>query len=107
MPPMDADTYQREAMKTLSPAADLLHAALGLAGEAGEVADALKKARYQGHPLDNDHLVEELGDLLWHAAETAHFLGVPLSQVMERNIAKLRRRYGEAFDVQKGLDRNA
>ena len=41
-------------------------AALGLAGESGEVADTIKKVLYQGHHLDILHIVEELGDVLWY-----------------------------------------
>ena len=51
---------------TLNPDKNIQQAILGLIGEWGEVADILKKHIFQGHKLDKDHLIEELGDCSWY-----------------------------------------
>src|ERR1700757_1173035 len=67
----------------------LIHAALGLASEVGEFADALKKAIFYGKPLDKVNLSEESGDLLWYLALASNVPGMlSLNENMERNIAK-------------------
>ena len=63
---MNANEYQALAMrtsnKTLSTRDHILNGVLGLCGEAGEVADSVKKAYMQGHVIDTEHIAEELGD---------------------------------------------
>lgn len=103
---MDANEYQQAAGRTLIDAPDakytdeqimLVWNALGLAGEAGEVADTIKKAVFHQHGIDRDKLIKELGDVLWYVAALCSKLGVPMSGVMEINIAKLRKRYPEGY----------
>lgn len=98
---MNANEYQLLAMRTAAGGKSLLNAALGLAGESGEVADLIKKAKFQGHPLDEDKLVEELGDVLWYVALAAEVLGVSLEDIMHRNIDKLWSRYPAGFDPER------
>jgi NTP pyrophosphatase (non-canonical NTP hydrolase) len=108
---MDANTYQIEAARTVPKDNTLQDAliicALGLSGEAGETTDLIKKIVYHGHTFDADHLVKELGDVLWYAAYLATTLGISLSYVMEMNIAKLKARYPEGFDAEKSINRKA
>ncbi len=73
---------------------DIVYLALAINGEAGELAEVVKKAWRDGKELDKDWLVEELGDILWYVAVLAHKIGVPLSEVMEKNVMKLKKRYG-------------
>lgn len=98
------DTYQTAALRTAKPMEtvddDLLHAALGLSGEVGEFADALKKHFFYGAPLDRANCKEELGDILWYIALGAAALGTTLGELAEQNIAKLRKRYPEKFTEQ-------
>jgi len=102
-------TYMVKAQKTdgtVGKEEKLLNAALGLAGEAGEFADHIKKNRFQGHDLDPDHLVKELGDILWYIAQAATALDVPIDEVMARNIKKLEARYPEGhFDADRSRNR--
>ena len=106
---MDLDAYQRLAARTIRPgrpARDLLaNWALGLTGEAGEVAEHVKKHLFHDTPLDRDAVVKELGDVLWYVAAMAGALGIPLAEVGETNIAKLRRRYPEGFDEARSRER--
>ena len=53
--------------------------ALGLVGEAGEVADACKKTLFHEHAFDRDHFLQELGDLLWYVAIAASTIDADLS----------------------------
>jgi NTP pyrophosphatase (non-canonical NTP hydrolase) len=106
---MDADEYQRLALRTEAPGRPrrerLLNAALGLCGEAGEFADSLKKAEFHAHPLDEAELRKELGDVLWYVALACDSLGLQLGEVMEANIEKLRRRYPEGFSSERSRNR--
>ena len=98
---MDFKIYQHQAMRTakpMEPADDLMHAALGLAGEAGEFADAIKKHLVYGRELDRENAIEELGDVLWFVALGCATLGVSMSDVAQKNIDKLRKRYPEKYE---------
>ena len=100
--------YQKEAMKT-APVLDsdglIDNAVYGLCGEVGECVDRLKKVKCQGHPQDIEHLIYEMGDILWYLAEMATGAGVTLEKVAEMNIRKLRQRYGETFESAKSINR--
>lgn len=85
----------------------LLHAVLGLTSEVGEFADALKKHLFYGKPLDKINLSEESGDLLWYLALAANVPGMlSIDENMERNIAKLKARYGDKFTEHLAANRN-
>lgn len=108
---MDADTYQQLAMRTAGDLAAtdlkdaLILSALGLTGEAGEVADLVKKHVAQGHPLDRERLVLEAGDVAWYLARLCSALEVPLSVVLQRNIDKLIERYPDGFSSAASMGR--
>lgn len=112
---MDAKTYQSEALKTLSsqfhfsPVPDncnLLHAAIGIATEGGELLDALKKTIFYGKELDSVNLKEELGDLMWYIAIACESLGTSIEEVCKININKLRARYPEKFTSDAAINRD-
>ena len=98
---MTFDEYAVEAFRTNNRDGDrekrMMVMALGLAGEAGEVADLIKKAVGHGHELDLEKLKKELGDCLWYIAALSEFAGVTLADVAEANIEKLRKRYPDGF----------
>ena len=106
---MTLDEYQQLAARTLSPAQTpderLANAALGLTGEAGEVAEHVKKHLFHATPLDRDAVVKELGDCLWYVAALAGVLGVSLDEVGTTNIDKLRRRYPDGFSSERSRTR--
>lgn len=103
--------YEHAAHRTISDECQedwnkaLLNAGLGLAGEAGEVVDHLKKHLFHKHTLDEVKLVKELGDLLWYIAEAGYALGVPLETIATENIAKLRARYPDGFSSERSINR--
>lgn len=84
----------------------LLHAAIGLATEAGELLDALKKHIFYGKPLDCVNISEELGDVLFYVGMGANALGEDMGQIMETNRAKLQARYGNKFSETAALSRD-
>ena len=84
----------------------LLHAGMGLSTEAGEFLDALKKHIFYGKELDRVNLAEEMGDVFWYCAIVASELGINFEDVMDKNIEKLKARYGEKFSEEKAETRN-
>jgi len=81
----------------------LLTAGVGINAEGGEFLEIVKKMVFQGKPWDDhnrEHLIIELGDLLWYVAQATQALGVSFEEVIERNITKLEKRYpGGSFDI--------
>lgn len=105
---MYLNEYQRLARRTanhLTPSSMIENGILGMCGESGECADILKKFYYQGHELDKEHLIEELGDVLWYVALMASGLQIDLDEVAQRNIDKLMKRYPDGFDPEKSKNR--
>lgn len=104
---MDANEYQRLAMRTAGDNEDgyLLNGVMGLCGEAGEVIDLVKKHLFQGHELDRDEVVEELGDVLWYCALIAEAVRFPLGQIMQMNIDKLKERFPDGFSKERSINR--
>ncbi len=100
---MGLNEYQREAQKTsIYPAsARIIYPALGLAGEAGEVANQVKKIiRDDDGPLTEarkNKIIGELGDVLWYAAAIAADLEISLEKVAEHNLVKLAIRKSESL----------
>ena len=106
---MEAKIYQELAMKTLNPNISkddlLINALMGLCGESGEVIDLLKKKMFQGHSLDKEKLILELGDIAWYLAEAATALDITLDEIFEKNIEKLKKRFPDGFDEKKSINR--
>lgn len=106
---MDLNTYQDLALRTMNEGLEqkdaLALGGLGLAGEAGECADIVKKHLFHGHPLDKEKLAKELGDVLWYVATTAEALGLKLDEVAQKNIDKLKARYPEGFSEEASRNR--
>lgn len=116
---MTGKEYQKLAMRTNDEKADnrlavgfgevsiggLLNGILGLTGEAGEVADLVKKWIFHEKGIDLTHLQKELGDVMWYIAMICHTCGLDMDQVMEQNIGKLKVRYPEGFDTYRANHR--
>ena len=106
---MTVNEYQKLAMTTLNRELSqkdiLINAVMGLCGESGEAIDIVKKHLFQGHDLEKEKLAKELGDIAWYLAETAYALGIPLEDILQANIDKLRKRYPEGFDKERSINR--
>lgn len=103
---MNANDYQREAARTLIDGPDfeispnnqmIIWNALGLAGEAGEIANSVKKMILHQHGIDIPKLQEELSDCCWYIAALCTKLGISLDDVLSQNIAKLHTRYPDGY----------
>jgi len=109
---INMNQYQTAAMRTakrVDMSYDLNHAALGLAGEAGEFADCVKRHTIYGKPLDRANAIEEIGDLLWFCALACESLGIMMSQAAENNLFKLSLRYPDIYSDElaaKRLDKS-
>lgn len=110
---MTLNLYQLGALKTCGDmsSADvnevLVYIATTLCGEAGELANYVKKVVWHGHKLDVNKLIDELGDTLWYIAIGAHLLGVELGDVGARNLDKLAKRYPDGFKQAKSISRRS
>ena len=106
---MTINEYQTLAMTTLNPELArkdvLINSVMGLCGESGEAIDIVKKWLAQGHELDKEHFAKELGDIAWYLAEAAYALDLPLEDVMQANIDKLKKRYPNGFETERSLAR--
>lgn len=85
----------------------MLHAAIGISTEAGELLDSLKKHIFYGKTIDTVNLSEELGDLFWYMAIMADAMGYDsFDRIMSTNIEKLRARYGDKFSDERAIHRD-
>lgn len=101
---MTPSEYQRKTKRTYN-GGGYPNLGLGLAGEAGEVADYLKKVCFHGHELDRTKLGSELGDVLWYVAMLATKAGLSMESIMDANIDKLRCRYPNGFESERSINR--
>ncbi|HCX45214.1 TPA: hypothetical protein DGT35_01280 [Patescibacteria group bacterium] len=109
---MTFDEYQEKSRETAvypDLGSNFVYPTLGLVGEAGEVAEKIKKVmRDNGGELDEERkeaLAKELGDVLWYLAQLATELKVSLNDVADINIKKLQDRYQRDAIKGSGDDR--
>ena len=108
---MTINEYQTAALRTAQTDKFLendllLNSVLGLCGESGEVADIVKKFRFQGHDIDIEHIAKELGDIAWYLAVGAYAIGYDLETILQMNVDKLKARYPNGFSVDRSLHRD-
>ena len=104
---MNFNEYQNMAKSTAiyDKKHQILYPALGLAGEAGEVANKVKKLIRDGYEKNKDYRTEisaELGDVLWYIAVLASDIGIELSDIATNNIIKLKDRQARGVIGGKG-----
>lgn len=116
--PLSSDEYAALAHRTENVAYDLiktrlttqhirlLHGAMGLCTEAGEIQDILKRTLFYGNTFDPIHLREELGDILWYVALICNEMDWSLEEIMRHNLAKLQARYPERFTDHHAVNRD-
>ena len=103
--------YSKKVYETLNPEVNTWEAVtenalLGLAGEVGEICDALKKFKFQGHELDLVHIKKELGDTLYYLSLACDIFSTSLLEVAETNNEKLKKRFPNGFSVDESVHRN-
>lgn len=111
---MNANEYQKLASRTLidKPGFDIsdndmmiIWNALGLAGEAGECVDTIKKGILHRHGLDREKMAKELGDCLWYIAALCTKLDLDMGEIMAANIDKLKVRYPNGYMAADSIKR--
>ena len=89
----------------------LTTASVGLAAESGEFLEIVKKMVFQGNPWNSDnreHLIIELGDVMWYVAQACMALDISFDDVVRGNVKKLEKRYpGGSFDINDSENRAA
>jgi NTP pyrophosphatase (non-canonical NTP hydrolase) len=116
---MKKNNYQNDALRTESNDFEaiakrlqnpetirLFHCGIGLATEAGEFLDALKKHIFYGKEIDRVNLSEELGDIQWYSAIGADTLNDTLDNIQDVNIKKLKSRFPDKFTGKDALNRD-
>lgn len=119
-----SEKYIEDCMRTLSSdyktiakrlsnpeTIDLLHAAMGMVTEAGEIMDMMKRHVFYGKDLDLVNLEEELGDSNWYQSVAIHATRMKGHQtswekIWNKNIEKLKARFPEKFTTEKALERD-
>jgi NTP pyrophosphatase (non-canonical NTP hydrolase) len=107
---MTMDEYQAAALRTAAEKHnEIFHRTLGLVGEAGEVAEKIKKIVRDNDSdfskLDRDMIKKEIGDVLWYVATLSDILGLKLEDVAQYNVAKLASRKSRGTLAGSGDDR--
>lgn len=105
---MSLNEFQDNAATTWGengPLPGELACGLGIAGEAGEVADLIKKEYFHQHTRNHMKVLEELGDTLFYLAMTAKYYGWTLEEVAVHNNVKLLKRYPLGFDPERSINR--
>lgn len=86
--------------------AEVLHMAVGVSGEAGELLDAIKKHTMYNKELDYANVVEELGDIEFYLEGLRTILNISREEVIRGNVEKLSKRYSSGkFSNQQAQDR--
>lgn len=86
---------------------DIIHSAVGISGEAGELLDHVKKVIWQGHCLSPDYVIKELGDILFYFQSMCNCIGTDIDEVCKLNIEKLTKRYPDGvFDKERSVNRD-
>lgn len=92
--------YQKQSARTISDnisPVEILTAAVGLCGEAGECADYVKKMVSHGHVANKQKLADEVGDVLWYCAALCTYYHIDMDAAARQNIWKLKQRYPDGF----------
>lgn len=95
-------SYARAVQRTASssaPDAAQKMGPVGLCSEAGELLDLCKKVWFQGHELNRDKFIKEMGDVLWYFQHTLTSYGISWDEVVRKNVAKLQERYPAGFSA--------
>lgn len=104
--PIRYDQFVLQLFKADTVPGMLNHAVMGVAGESGELVDAIKKHTVYGKPLDRTNVIEELGDLRFYIQALQNVLGISESEILQHNCNKLSKRYrGLRYTDQAAIDR--
>lgn len=102
----DYQEFVRKLFATRSVGVDgLVHAGMGISGEAGELLDAIKKCWAYNKPLDMLNVIEELGDLEFYMQALRNLLGITRDEVLLANMDKLAKRFPSGYSDAAAIER--
>ena len=101
----DYNHYKAISINVESKDMRLLHGAIGINTEAGELLDAFKKNIYYNQVLDVENVKEEIGDILWYMSIILDSVGSSFDEVMAMNNSKLKKRYAGGFSYKAAKER--
>lgn len=99
------DKFVASKCKPMSLRDHLNHMCLGIAGEAGELIDPIKKHTIYGKPLDKENVIEEIGDLLFYVQGIINELDLDYNQILQQNADKLNKRYKDGYSDKAAQER--
>ena len=106
---MDIYDYYMAAQRTMNPSLTWnemkQHALHGIASECGEIHGLYQKV-YQGHELNKDCVIDEIGDLMWFVMELCFAEHINPEEMLESNIDKLRKRFPTGFSEERSVNRD-
>jgi NTP pyrophosphatase (non-canonical NTP hydrolase) len=88
---------KRTSKKFLTPETEIATWALGVTGEAGDIASCVKKVFAHKNEAVKQGIKENIGDMLWYAAMICNFFNWNLEDCLKENIEKLKKRYPKGF----------
>jgi len=98
--------FVRALLKQDGPRMMKSHAAMGIAGEAGELCDAIKKDIHYGQEPDLENILEEVGDCLFYLQAVCGLYGLIITEALEKNTEKLAKRYASlSFTTEESVAR--
>ena len=106
---MEIKDYIEQSERTLVQKGkdlNLLHGAIGISTEAGEILDAFKRHIYYGKELDVVNVKEEIGDIMWYVAILCRELNLEMGDILQTNIDKLKARYPDKFSEHYAINRD-
>lgn len=107
---MNYEDYKNGALRTMPNLGNdfdnMLHMALGMSTEAGEILDTFKKTLAYGKELDVVNIKEEVGDIMWYLSNLLSIMNIDFEDVLETNANKLLARYPDGFSKDKALNRD-
>lgn len=99
------DIADFEGIKLTPEQSNMLHSAVGQVTESLELLDAVRKHVFDGQPLDEDNVIEELGDLCFYLEAACQAIKMKREDIEELNVAKLCERYKDGYSDQQAQDR--
>lgn len=96
---------EKTSRKDLPKDERITNALLGMCGEIGELVDIFKKHYFQGHELDVNHVIEEMGDVMYYLCWLLIELDEDIAEVCFENMVKLERRYPNGFSAERSINR--
>ena len=106
---MEIKEFQLKSTRTLNQALpkdmNIVNMCLGAYGEFSEVSELIKKHLFHYHKLDQGHLAEEIGDVMFYLVNLATIFNFNMEDILQANVDKLKKRYPDGFTAKASVER--